>query len=297
MDTSWMGVSVSQRPWKVSLKTETHNSLTPANSPEGIYTDTGIFTSMAHVPAKIVLKSTTRMSLNDRFTSIQTMPRPASVANIRANLAAEQHATQQNRRLAQQMANRPTVIAALKLKRRSLMQRLGKANVKARLNFAAVGGQGGFRGRGQGRGQRRGARGGGGRGRGRGGQGFGGGQLNRSFSESSQVDMSQRGRGQSRGRGRGFRRGRGGDVGTRGQGRGFRGGRGGQGMRGGQGRFRRGRGGSRGARGGRGRGRGRGGNDPRMSREDLDNQLDAYMSKTKSHLDAEIDAYMAQSVG
>ncbi|KAK2119438.1 hypothetical protein P7K49_000824, partial [Saguinus oedipus] len=28
--------------------------------------------------------------------------------------------------------------------------------------------------------------------------------------------------------------------------------------------------------------------------EQLDNQLDAYMSKTKGHLDAELDAYMAQ---
>lgn len=29
--------------------------------------------------------------------------------------------------------------------------------------------------------------------------------------------------------------------------------------------------------------------------EQLDNQLDAYMSKTKGHLDAELDAYMAQT--
>lgn len=32
-----------------------------------------------------------------------------------------------------------------------------------------------------------------------------------------------------------------------------------------------------------------------MTREQLDNQLDAYMSKTKGHLDAELDAYMAQA--
>ena len=47
-------------------------------------------------------------------------------------------------------------------------------------------------------------------------------------------------------------------------------------------------------RGGRGRGRagvGRG----VVTREQLDNQLDAYMSKTKGHLDAELDAYMAQA--
>lgn len=56
----------------------------------------------------------------------------------------------------------------------------------------------------------------------------------------------------------------------------------------------RGRGGFPG-RGGRGRGRGRGVGRPAVTREQLDNQLDAYMSKTKGHLDAELDAYMAQA--
>lgn len=61
-----------------------------------------------------------------------------------------------------------------------------------------------------------------------------------------------------------------------------------------------GRGGLRGrggfvGRGGRGRGRGRGIGRPAVTREQLDNQLDAYMSKTKGHLDAELDAYMAQA--
>lgn len=57
----------------------------------------------------------------------------------------------------------------------------------------------------------------------------------------------------------------------------------------------RGRGGFAG-RGGRGRGgRGRGVGRPAVTREQLDNQLDAYMSKTKGHLDAELDAYMAQA--
>lgn len=54
----------------------------------------------------------------------------------------------------------------------------------------------------------------------------------------------------------------------------------------------RGRGGFAG-RGGRGRGRGVG--QQGVTREQLDNQLDAYMSKTKGHLDAELDAYMAQA--
>ncbi|RXM51850.1 Chromatin target of PRMT1 protein [Acipenser ruthenus] len=46
---------------------------------------------------------------------------------------------------------------------------------------------------------------------------------------------------------------------------------------------------------GRGRGRGRALGHPNVTREQLDNQLDAYMSKTKGHLDAELDAYMAQA--
>lgn len=47
----------------------------------------------------------------------------------------------------------------------------------------------------------------------------------------------------------------------------------------------------------RGRGRGRGGNRQGggFSKEQLDNQLEEYMSKTKSHLDTELDAYMAEA--
>ncbi|CAE1306043.1 unnamed protein product [Acanthosepion pharaonis] len=141
---------------------------------------------MAQVPAKIVLKSTTRMSLNDRFTNIQKSRPAVSVQNIRAKMAAQQQASVRNRRLAQQMANRPSVIAALKIKRewqqkqlnnvldihgpvqsylnkfqkqesvRSLKQRLGKSNVKSRLSLSVMRGRGGrsrsrggrFRGRG-----------------------------------------------------------------------------------------------------------------------------------------------------
>ncbi|XP_027290150.1 chromatin target of PRMT1 protein-like isoform X2 [Cricetulus griseus] len=54
----------------------------------------------------------------------------------------------------------------------------------------------------------------------------------------------------------------------------------------------------RGGFGGRGQGRGRRrGALTRnvLTKEQLDNQLDAYMSKTKAHLDAELDAYMAQT--
>ncbi|CAI9743197.1 Hypothetical predicted protein [Octopus vulgaris] len=115
-----------------------------------------ISNKMAQVPAKIVLKSTTRMSLNDRFTNIQKSRPPVTVQNIRAKMAAQQQASVRNRRLAQQMANRPSVIAALKIKRRSLKQRLGKSNVKSRLSLSVMRGRGGrgrsrggrFRGRG-----------------------------------------------------------------------------------------------------------------------------------------------------
>ncbi|XP_062604780.1 chromatin target of PRMT1 protein-like isoform X2 [Saccostrea cucullata] len=70
------------------------------------------------VPAKIVLKSGTKMSLNDRFTNIVKTPTsPTSPQAIRARMAEAQQASSANRRLAQQMANRPTVQAALKIKK------------------------------------------------------------------------------------------------------------------------------------------------------------------------------------
>ncbi|MEE6491727.1 hypothetical protein FKM82_016346, partial [Ascaphus truei] len=53
--------------------------------------------------------------------------------NIRATMQQQQQmASARNRRLAQQMENRPSVQAALKLKQ-SLKQRLGKSNIQARL--------------------------------------------------------------------------------------------------------------------------------------------------------------------
>ena len=55
------------------------------------------------------------------------------------------------------------------------------------------------------------------------------------------------------------------------------------------------RGGGRGAGRGGGQGAGRGAGGGALTREQLDNQLDDYMSKTKGHLDAELDAYMAQA--
>ncbi|NXA43977.1 CHTOP protein, partial [Eudromia elegans] len=226
---------------------------------------------------KVVLKSTTKMSLNERFTNMLKNKQPMPV-NIRATMQQQQQlASARNRRLAQQMENRPSVQAALKLKQKSLKQRLGKSNIQARLGRPA-------------------------------------GPLARGAMGGRGMSMGQRGlpRGAMRG-GRGARALLRGGIPLRGERQSSRGGvtpvaipwgrsRGpcvvqpsnchlislqGRGMAG------RGRGGFGGR--GRGRGRGRGSARPALTKEQLDNQLDAYMSKTKGHLDAELDAYMAQT--
>ncbi|XP_055081385.1 chromatin target of PRMT1a isoform X2 [Periophthalmus magnuspinnatus] len=215
------------------------------------------------------------------FTNMLKNKQPTPV-NIRATMQQQHMASARNRRLAQQMENRPSVQAALNHKQ-SLKQRLGKGNIQARLGRpvglmrGAVGGRG-LRGIGRGMG----------RGRGRGGPVLRG-ALSLRGKRMGGVPM--RGRGSAGrvamrrgGRQRGGMPGRGGAL-SRG------------GARGGAARGRgglRGRGGF-GGRGGRGRGRGRGLGRPTVTREQLDNQLDAYMSKTKGHLDAELDAYMAQA--
>ncbi|XP_005112806.2 chromatin target of PRMT1 protein isoform X2 [Aplysia californica] len=257
---------------------------------------------MTTVPTKIVLKSTTRMSLNDRFSNIAP-----TVQNIRANVAAEHQVSAANRRLAQQLANRPGVQTTApglyqqpppgvrqggnfqgnKMRgKRNLQQRLGQPNIKNRLTLPA-----GDQNRGRGRG------------RGRGGniiqtQGPGG---------DNQWNVNRRGRGgfSPRGvRGRGVFRGRGG---IRGRGRGTfnrltgqstvirRGGGGGGAPGGGRGMSRGARrGGPRGGRGGRGRGNNNNSGAP-VTQHDLDSQLDTYMAKTKSVLDTELDAYMLEA--
>lgn len=204
-----------------------------------------------------------------------------TAVNIRATMQQQHLASARNRRLAQQMENRPSVQAALHHKQ-SLKQRLGKGNIQARLGRpmgtlmrgGAAGGRGGMRG--MSRGMMR--------GRGRGGLLRGALALRGKHMPGGPM----RGRGSAGrlsmrrgGRQRGGMAGRGGAL-SRGAARGG---------------VARGRGGlrGRGAFGGRGRGRGRGVGRPAVTREQLDNQLDAYMSKTKGHLDAELDAYMAQA--
>ncbi|XP_078526605.1 chromatin target of PRMT1 protein isoform X1 [Lissotriton helveticus] len=243
--------------------------------------------------SKVVLKSTTKMSLNERFTNMLKNKQPMPV-NIRATMQQQQIASARNRRLAQQMENRPSVQAALKLKQ-SLKQRLGKSNIQARLGRpvgalprGVIGGRGAVLGpRGLARGGVRGVR--GVRGLPRGGMALRG---LPSFPFPGQNMIRGRGGAPRMGLRRGGVRGRGG-PGRGTLGRGGPAGRGGIGGRGRGSLAGRGRGGFGGR--GRGRGRGRGAVRPILTREQLDNQLDAYMSKTKGYLDAELDAYMSQT--
>ncbi|XP_035294519.1 chromatin target of PRMT1 protein-like [Cricetulus griseus] len=81
---------------------------------------------------KVVLKRTTKVSLNKRFTNILKNKQPMPV-NMRASMQQQQQlACARNRRLTLQMENRPSVQAVLKLKQSS-KQRLGKSNIQARL--------------------------------------------------------------------------------------------------------------------------------------------------------------------
>lgn len=180
-------------------------------------------------------------------------PPQVTITGVRSNQFQLSQASMKNRRLAAQMANRPGVQAALGENTSSLKSRLGSPT----------------------------------RGRGRGVNAKG---LLKNRLGASPTAVVGRTRARGRGFGGGFRQGRGLGSNIRGGGRGKRGGtgvvRGGRGM---QGAGRGGRGG-RGATRGRGRGRGKG--DKPVSRDKLDEELDKYMSKTKSHLDAELDEYM-----
>ncbi|PIK46320.1 putative chromatin target of PRMT1 protein isoform X2 [Apostichopus japonicus] len=198
-------------------------------------------------------------------------------------MSQAQKASAKNRRLALQMENRPTVRAALGLKQR-LGTKPGRGGVRlggAKSRLGQMRGQGkvsGMRGWSTTRGVLQNQRGARGR-RGRINQTNIRGGVRKTYNNRGAIrgqlrdNRGGRGRGNNRGgnRGRGLNRqtiGRGG----RGRGRGMN-------------------------RGGRGRGQGRGGNTftPSVSKEDLDNQLDDYMSNTRTSLDAELDAYMADT--
>lgn len=215
------------------------------------------------------------MTLNERFTAYRAQA--ATASNYRQKLQMQRQASSANLRLAQQMANRPTVIAALRIKKRSLQQRLGRkqqsanGNIKSRLNFGGKrfnnqpvqGRLGSIRGRGGGR---------------RGGFKSGTSPLIKDRLGLPKSGFIKKQLPNQRG---GFRK--------RGN---FRGGR-------------QTRGGNRqqtqrsNLRNARGRGRGNswwnnrnGGNVP--SKQELDNQLDEYMAETKGSLDAQLEQYMSQ---
>ncbi|XP_027290149.1 chromatin target of PRMT1 protein-like isoform X1 [Cricetulus griseus] len=236
---------------------------------------------------KVVLKRNTKVSLNERFTNILKNKQPMPV-NMRALMQQQQQqlASARNRRLTLQMENRPSVQALLKLKQSS-KQRLGKSNIQARLGRPI-------------------------------------GTLAKGAIGGSDLPIIQRGlpRGGLHGahatrtplRGRKLLQGQNLLQGGRALATGMDLRRGGVRGRGGPGRVGLGRGAMGHGRicgrvpamicpgregfGGRGQGRGRRrGALTRnvLTKEQLDNQLDAYMSKTKAHLDAELDAYMAQT--
>ncbi|NXO04694.1 CHTOP protein, partial [Rhinopomastus cyanomelas] len=229
---------------------------------------------------KVVLKSTTKMSLNERFTNMLKNKQPMPV-NIRATMQQQQQlASARNRRLAQQMENRPSVQAALKLKQVRASARFSWGQLLPARRWERMGlRRGSIRGRG---GPGRGGLGRGAMGRG----GLGGREDGSSWQSSTMVrqffawNSSQPSPSGCGGVGGAFLWGlpRIFTPLSRCEGRGMAG---------------RGRGGFGGR--GRGRGRGRGSARPALTKEQLDNQLDAYMSKTKGHLDAELDAYMAQT--
>lgn len=266
---------------------------------------------MSGVPGKIVLKSTTKISLTERFAGIRQNTsvyeknaqqvkalRPtATLSNgtgfrgplggansdsprepnyTRERVRNETQMLQRNMRQSQYMSQRPAVVAAaMKLKQRSLRTRLGTPNP---VNGGDVYSRLSMPVRSR---------------------------LGRVSNGNAGLDddfPSRNGGGfpsrngafsgfRGRGRGRGGFRGRGArgfSFGSRIRG-GYRGRGGGSGGGGFRGSFRRGGGRMR----GRGGFRGRGAPRPKVSREALDEQLDQYMSKSKMTLDSELDSYMA----
>uniref|UniRef100_W5LGD6 Chromatin target of PRMT1 protein C-terminal domain-containing protein n=1 Tax=Astyanax mexicanus TaxID=7994 RepID=W5LGD6_ASTMX len=212
---------------------------------------------------EIYLKSTSLMSLNDRYEK----PNLNMTAEFSVMVTAQlQTASLKNQRLAQQMANWPSVLSALR-NIPSLKHRLGRGNIKARLSRPLM--RGGLHGVARRSGKLR------GRGpslRGtlsvrcvRGLQGVVSGfvthqGLNRQYQGASVSEprvMQNRGvRGSMRGNGKRF------NIYSILPWQGWR--------------------------------KTLAESRPVPTREELDEQLDDYMSMTKSHLDAQLDAYMAE---
>ncbi|XP_067305732.1 chromatin target of PRMT1b [Pseudorasbora parva] len=216
-------------------------------------------------PQKIILNSTCTVSLHDRFTSLLKHQQTDDVMDITAAVKQQTAASLENQRLALEMANRPSVLAAL---HNNINNQLCKVSAKARLGHPL--GRGcmvGLRGVTRGGGCRRGLV-----------KGF---YTRRSMSRQHGVVNTlgvQRVRVQQQQQ-------HGGIIHLTGAMR----------TRGVVGAIRR--------TGGRftsvsgaysGCSRAKFNSRQVPSREQLDEQLDEYMSMSKSHLDAELDAYMAQ---
>jgi len=261
---------------------------------------------MSGIPGKIVLKSTTKISLTERFAGIRQNTtvyqqnaqqvkalRPSAAysngTGFRGPLGSSSHesardsnysrermrqetlASQRSMRQSQYLSQRPLVAAAMKLKQRSLRSRLGSPNPVNNGDVYSrltlpVRARLGSLPNGDTSYL----------------NGGGGGFPSRNTGFPSRTGGFSGYRGRSRGRG-GYR-----GRGSRGFSYGLRG-RGGFRFRGGyRGGFRRGGGRMRGRGGFRGRSF-----RPRVTREALDEQLDQYMAKSKGALDSELDAYMA----
>ncbi|XP_055066196.2 chromatin target of PRMT1b isoform X1 [Misgurnus anguillicaudatus] len=221
-------------------------------------------------PQKILLNGTSTVSLHNRFTGL-LKHQQADVMDLTTRVNAQKSASMKNKRLALEMANRPSVLAALR-NTTNINNQPCKVSVKTRLGQPI--GKGGFQGKvGVG--------------------GVNGGLIKGFYTRRGVIRLHgaaastlglQQGWGQKK---------RGGCVNRAGPMR----------IRGGGANKRTGinspvcTGNSQftsvsGACSGNSWARFK--SDPVPSREELDKQLDEYMSTSKSHLDAELDAYMAQ---
>ncbi|XP_059423049.1 chromatin target of PRMT1 protein-like isoform X2 [Carassius carassius] len=218
---------------------------------------------------KIILNSTCTVSLHDRFTGL-LKHQPADLMDITAAVNQQTAASLKNQRLALEMANRPSVMAALH-NTSNINNQLCKVSVKARLGCPM--GRGGMM---ELRGQKRG-RGGGGR------RGLVKGFYTRTSDQKGWSQLQHGGIVNWTGP---VGNGGGGPI-RKTEGNAER-----QvphpGTAQGGGRF------TSVSRAHSGCGRARFSSPQIASREQLDKQLDEYMSMTKSHMDAELDAYMAE---
>lgn len=211
-------------------------------------------------PVKVVLKSTTTLTLSERFTEMMRNKSPAKKRNPREEMNSNARASAKNRRLAEQMSRRSGGKAMMDtINKESVKNRIDRSQVKlnVRDRLGSPGRRGGNvqirLGRGRG-GTMRGGRGrGSSRGINRGGQNFRSPRSNRgNFGTRDSF------RGSNTNRSRGARGGGGGQRGSRG-------------------------GGQRGSRGGGQRGRGRGGRERRpVDQTNLDKELETYMSGAKT---------------